>query len=50
MLKWTYCWIMHYNISLGVAKKVLFFIKRIIQCGDRDGAGIPKPVGDGDEA
>jgi len=49
MLKLTYCSIMHYNISLGVAKKLLFFIKKkIIQCGDRDEAGIPEPVGDND--
>ena len=40
---------MHYNICLGVAKKkLLFFIKKIIQCGDGDVAGIPEPVGDGD--
>ena len=49
MLKSEYCWIMHYNISLGVAKKLLFFIKKNIQCGDEDVAGIPEPVGDGDE-
>lgn len=30
MLKWAYCSIMHYNISLAVAKKLLFFIKKII--------------------
>jgi len=30
-------------------KKFLFFIKKSIQCGDGDGAGIPEPVGDGDE-
>jgi len=40
---------MYYNISLGVAKKLIFFIKKNIQCGDGDGAGIPEPVGDGDE-
>ena len=39
---------MYYNISLGVAKKLQFFIKKIIQCGDGDGAGIPEPVEDGD--
>jgi len=39
---------MHYIISLGVAKKFLFFIKKIIQCGDGDEAGIAKPVWDGD--
>jgi len=46
MLKWAYCWIMYYNIDFGDAKKFLFFIKIIIQCGDRDGAGIPEPDGD----
>jgi len=35
---------MHYNISLGIAKKHLFFIKKIIQCGDGDVARIPEPV------
>jgi len=38
---------MYYNISLEVAKKLLFFIKKIIQCGVGDGAGIPEPDGDG---
>jgi len=35
---------MHYNISLRVAKKLLFFIKKIIQCGDKDEAGISSPI------
>jgi len=39
---------MHYNIS-RVAKKLLFDIKKIIQCRDGDGAGIPEPIEDGDE-
>jgi len=39
---------MYYNISLGVAKKLLFLLKKNIECGDGDGAGIPKPIGDGD--
>jgi len=30
-------------------KKTYIFIKQIIQCGDGDGAGIPEPVGDGNE-
>jgi len=30
-------------------KKLLFFIEKIIHCGDGDEAGIPKPDGDGDE-
>jgi len=29
-------------------KKTYFLLKKIIQCGDGDEAGIPKPVGDGD--
>jgi len=37
------------NISIGVAKKLLFFIKKIIQCGNGDEAGVPEPVGDRDE-
>jgi len=45
----TYCWIMCYNVVLGDAKKLIFFNKKIIQCGDGDEAGIPEPVGDGDE-
>ena len=41
---------MHYKISLGVSKKIQFFIKKkFIQCGDGDWAGIPEPVGYGDE-
>jgi len=40
---------MYYNVGLGDAKKLLFFIKKIIQLGDGDEAGIPEPVGDGDE-
>lgn len=40
---------MHYNISLEVAKNFYFLLKKIIQCGDGDGAGIPEPVGDEDE-
>ncbi|AES72983.1 hypothetical protein MTR_3g098440 [Medicago truncatula] len=39
---------MYYNVALADAKKLLFFIKKIIQCGDEDGAGIPEPVGNGD--
>jgi len=39
---------MHYNISLGVAKKLLFLLKKNIECQNGDGAGIPEPVGDGD--
>ena len=39
---------MYYNVAIGDAKKLLFLIKKIIQCGDGDGAGIPEPVGDGD--
>jgi len=39
---------MHSNISLEVAKKLLFFIKKNIQCGDGDETGIPERVGDGD--
>jgi len=38
---------MHYNISLGAAKKPSIFIKKNIECGDGDGAGILEPVGDG---
>jgi len=34
MLKWSYCWIIHYNISLGVGKNILFFINFFFQCGD----------------
>ena len=50
MLRWTYCWIMHYNISLGVAKKTSIFIKKkYIECGDGDEAVIPEPVRDVDE-
>jgi len=47
---------MHYNISLGVckkknislsvAKKLLFLLKNNIECGDEDGTGIPELVGD----
>jgi len=38
---------MYYNIALGNAKKNFYFLlKRIIQCGDGDGTGIPKSVGD----
>ena len=41
---------MYYNIALGVAKNLLFFIKKkIIQGGDEDGTGIPKPVGEENE-
>jgi len=40
---------MHYKISLGLQKSFYFLLKNIIQCGDKDGAGIPEPVGDGDE-
>jgi len=40
---------MYYNVALGDAQKLLFFIKKFIQCGDGDGAGIPEPVGDGNE-
>ena len=37
---------MHYEISLEVAKKLLFLLKKIIECGDE--TGIPEPVRDGD--
>jgi len=41
---------MHYNISLGVAKKTSIFIKKkYIECGDGDEAVIPEPVRDVDE-
>jgi hypothetical protein len=40
---------MYYNVALRDAKKLLFFIKKIIHCRDGDGAGILEPVGDGDE-
>ena len=40
---------MHYNIALGVAKKVIFFIKKKIQCGDGDKAGISEPAEGEDE-
>jgi len=40
---------MYYNIDFEDAKKFLFFIKKNIQCGDGDGAGIPEPVRDGDD-
>jgi len=41
---------MYYNIALGNAKKLVFFIKKkYIQCGDGDEAVIPEPVGDGDK-
>ena len=36
------------HFSRGCKKTSLFLLKKIIQCGDEDGAGIPKPVGDGD--
>jgi len=39
---------MYYNIDFRDAKKILFFIKKIIQCGDGDETEIPEPVGDGD--
>jgi len=39
---------MYYNVALGDAKIFNFLFKKIIQCGDGDGAGITEPVGDGD--
>jgi len=30
-------------------KNLYFLLNKIIQCGDRDGVGIPEPVGDEDE-
>jgi len=39
---------MHYNIESG-AEKYFFLLKKIIHCGNGYGAGIPKPVRDGDE-
>jgi len=36
-------------LLLGMQKKLLFFIKKIIQCGDEDETEIPEPVGDEDE-
>jgi len=47
MLEWAYCSIIHYNISLRVAKKLLFFIKKIIQCGNAMGRGYSNPSGTG---
>jgi len=40
---------MYYNVALGDAKIFYFLLKKIIQCWNGDEAGIPKPVGDGDE-
>jgi len=40
---------MHYNISFRAGKIKLFFIKKMIHCGDEDEIAIPKPVGDMDE-
>jgi len=40
---------MYYYVALGDAKKLIFFIKKIIQCGDGDEARIPEIIGDGDE-
>ena len=40
---------MYYNVAFGDEKNFYFLLKKIIQCGDGDGAGIPEPVGDGDE-
>jgi len=42
------CWIMHYNIAIE-AQKNFFFIKKVYSLRGRDGAGIPEPIGDGDE-
>jgi len=38
---------MYYKVAVGDAKNFYLLLKKIIQCGDGDGAGIPEPVGDG---
>ena len=58
-------WIMHYIITIEKLKKKTLFLlktlplkslkktlckkKKLIHCGGGDGAGIPEPIGDGDE-
>jgi len=36
---------MHYNISLGVAKKLIFLLKKILNAGMGMGRGYPNPSG-----
>jgi hypothetical protein len=47
MLKWTYYWIMHYNIISGAGKN-FFYLEKMIHCKDGDETEIPKPIRDGD--